>query len=431
MRKGYLSKRILSSLAAAMLITAAAGCGTMPAAKDSGGDTPGNSSVSETDKKVTFQFIQAQPEYQEAAGKLVNAYMQEHPNVTIELITDNTNLKTNLQAGNIPEIFYTEGYNVMKAYAEYITDLSDQPWVSGISDEALECVTMDGKVVGMPFTIAGEGIVYNKKMFEEHGWEIPVTWTELKALCEEIQAAGVIPFVNEFGDAWLLGQLMSAGGYAYIPDTQTFTDQLYAGEVSFSQNEQMKKSFEVIDLMLKYGLPDPLSYTWNETCSAFATGEAAMAFEGDWIWDTVYPINQEIECGMFALPITDNPADTKMIVDANMCWHVGKGSAHPEAAIAFIDWVTSSETAKTILLEDYKVVPCFKGWEYQGANQLAESTMQYKQEGKTYKWWWQKWPDSFRENAGKEYQKYVAGETTAEQTLEAIDKLWKDMTAVN
>lgn len=420
----------------AALLSSLSGCGNTPAA-EAPVENMGNQAEttqpksSDMEEKVTFQFIQAQPEYQDAAGKLVNAYMEEHPNVTVELVTDSTNLKTNLQAGNIPEIFYTEGYNVMKAYEEYITDLSDQPWVPNISEEALECVTMDGKVVGMPFTIAGEGVVYNKKMFAEHGWEVPETWSELKALCEEIQAAGITPFVNEFGDAWLLGQLMSGGGYAYIPDTQKFTDQLYAGEVTFSENEQMKKSFEVIDLMLQYGLPDPLSYTWNETCAAFATGEAAMTFEGDWIWDTVYPIDQEIDCGIFALPITDNAEVTKMLVDANMCWHVGKGSAHPEAAIAFIDWVTSSETAKAILLEDYKIVPCFKGWEYQGTNQLAESTMQYKEAGKSYKWWWQKWPDSFRENAGKEYQKYVAGETTREATLAAIDKLWKDMTAVN
>lgn len=381
------------------------------------------------DEPVTISFVQAQPEYQEAAGQLIQAYMDEHPNVTIELITDSTNLKTNLQAGNIPEIFYTEGYNVMKAYTDYITDLSDQPWVESISDEALECVTLDGKVVGMPFTMAGEGIVYNKTMFQENGWEIPTTFSELESLCQQIQDAGITPFANEFGDAWLLGQLMSAGGYAYIPDTQDFTDKLYAGEATFSGNEQMQRTFDVIDLMLKYGLPDSLSYGWNETCAAFATGECAMAFEGDWIWDTVNPIDPELDCGIFALPITENPEDTKMIVDANMCWHVGKGSPHPEAAIDFINWVTTSDTAKEILLTGYKIVPCFKGWTYEGNNKLSESTMAYMESGMTYKWWWQKWPDSFRENAGKEYQKYVSGDSSREEVLSAIDQLWTDMTA--
>lgn len=66
---------------------------------------------------MTFSFCQAQPEYQTAAQNLINAYMKEHSNVTIELITDISNLKTELQAGNIPEIFYTEGYTVMEAYS--------------------------------------------------------------------------------------------------------------------------------------------------------------------------------------------------------------------------------------------------------------------------------------------------------------------------
>ena len=120
---------------------------------------------------VSFSFCQAQPEYQTAAQNLINAYMEEYPNVTIELITDISNLTTELQAGNIPEIFYTEGYTVMEDYADYITDLSDQPWVDSLLDSSLEAVTMDGKVVGFPTTFSGEGICYNKKMFEEQrGW---------------------------------------------------------------------------------------------------------------------------------------------------------------------------------------------------------------------------------------------------------------------
>lgn len=55
--------------------------------------------------------------------------------------------------------------------------------------------------------------------------------------------------------------------------------------------------------------------------------------------------------------------------------------------------------------------------------------MAYMESGMTYKWWWQKWPDSFRENAGKEYQKYVSGDSSREEVLSAIDQLWTDMTA--
>lgn len=377
---------------------------------------------------VSFSFCQAQPEYQTAAQNLINAYMEEYPNVTIELITDISNLTTELQAGNIPEIFYTEGYTVMEDYADYITDLSDQPWVDSLLDSSLEAVTMDGKVVGFPTTFSGEGICYNKKMFEEHGWEVPTTRTELLALCEQIQAEGITPFTNQFADDWLIGQLMSGAAYTHIPDTQQFTDDLYAGTVNLADTEQMQLIFDILDIMLEYGTPDPLSYSWNEACSSFATGQTAMLFEGDWIWSTIEPIDPEIEVGMFPVPTSDNPDENRLLADVNMVLHVGKGSEQPEAAIEFLNWLATSDTAKEILLTQYQFIPCFEGWEYEGTNQLAAATKEYLDSGMTYKWWWNKWPNNYRPTAGQELQKYIEGELTAEETLQAMDLDWDNMT---
>lgn len=53
--------------------------------------------------------------------------------------------------------------------------------------EALEITPTDG-TYGVPYVANAAGILYNKDMFEEHGWEIPETWSELIDLCEEIQA---------------------------------------------------------------------------------------------------------------------------------------------------------------------------------------------------------------------------------------------------
>ena len=37
---------------------------------------------------------------------------------------------------------------------------------------------------------------------EENGWEIPTTWSEFTALCEEIQASGMTPLYFGFKDTW-------------------------------------------------------------------------------------------------------------------------------------------------------------------------------------------------------------------------------------
>ena len=46
------------------------------------------------------------------------------------------------------------------------------------------------------------GVLYNKDMFEEHGWTIPTTWDEFTALCERIEAEGIQPLYFGFKDSW-------------------------------------------------------------------------------------------------------------------------------------------------------------------------------------------------------------------------------------
>lgn len=415
-----MKKRWLAA-ALALSMVFAGGCG-------SSGKEDEGSAKSDSGDQVTITYMQWQQEFSTAAIKLADAYMEEHPNVKVEVITNSDgyseNLKAALVAGNVPEIFVTEGYENMKSYEEYLTDLSEEEWTGNIKDAALQCVTLDGNIMGMPITMAGEGIIYNKKMFKEHGWEVPQTITELEELCKKIEAEGITPFNNQFADDWLLGQFMSGSGYAYIPDNAEYTKELYAGNEKLSENEQIKNSFKVLDLMLKYGQDDCMSYGWNETCTAFATGEAAMAFEGDWVWDTVYAIDPEIECGMFALPATENAEDTKMIVDANGCFHIGKGSAHPEAGLDYLNWIATSETAKQIMLEDYKVIPVFEGWEYQADNQLAVSTIEYLDAGKTFMWSWPQWPVGYQYSAGKTYQNYIDGSMSSDEALQELDDTW-------
>lgn len=434
-----MKKRIVAlMMTMALGIVMMAGCGT-PDSSEKAADTSKNEEDKEetkeeakkeagSDEQVTITYMQWQQEFSTAAIKLADAYMEEHPNVKVEVITNSDgyseNLKAALTAGNVPEIFMTEGYENMKGYLEYVEDLSDQEWVDDIIDAAKQCVTYDGKIMGMPITMAGEGIVYNKAMFEAHGWEIPKTFSELEALCEEIEEAGITPFNNQFADDWLLGQFISGAGYAYIPDNAAYTKDLYAGKVKLADNEQMKNSFKILDLMLKYGQDDCMSYGWNETCTAFATGEAAMAFEGDWVWDTISAIDPEVQCGMFAVPATENPEDTKMIVDANGSFHIGKDSAHPEAGLDYLNWIATSDTAKQIMLEDYKIIPVFKGWEYQADNQLAESSIEYLEAGKNFLWSWPQWPAGYQYAAGKIYQRYISGDVTQEEALEEMDDTW-------
>ena len=49
------------------------------------------------------------------------------------------------------------------------------------------------------------------------GLEVPTTWDELIAVCDQLEAAGVTPIYSTFKDPWTLGQGLfdySVGGRA-------------------------------------------------------------------------------------------------------------------------------------------------------------------------------------------------------------------------
>lgn len=52
---------------------------------------------------------------------------------------------------------------------DYIEDLSDQDWVSHAVEGSLDAVTIDGKVYGIPVSVEGYGLVYNKDIFKDAG----------------------------------------------------------------------------------------------------------------------------------------------------------------------------------------------------------------------------------------------------------------------
>ena len=203
-----MKKRMALLLAALMSVSIMTGCGSDNSSEK---NTTGNGSAeSQTDSQdtaqnesggqeaegedVTIRWMQFQVEYTNQVKQMAKAYEEEHPNVKIEVevIGDDYYdvLKTKASSGDMPDVFMTAGYNEIVTYKDYVTDLSDQEFAGQIADAALECISLDGKIVGLPVQMSGNGIVYNKKIFEENNLEIPTTLSELEQVCETLQAKG-------------------------------------------------------------------------------------------------------------------------------------------------------------------------------------------------------------------------------------------------
>jgi raffinose/stachyose/melibiose transport system substrate-binding protein len=148
-------------------------------------------SASASDEPVTIQWwhIQNTDPGMTDWQNMADAYMAEHPNVTIEItVMENEAFKaaiqTNIQAGDVPDLFQSWGGGVLldQVNAGAVQDITDASaeFVEDLSVGAASVLNIDGVQYGLPYNQSLVGFWYNKDLFEQAGiTETPTTWTGL------------------------------------------------------------------------------------------------------------------------------------------------------------------------------------------------------------------------------------------------------------
>lgn len=176
--------------------------------------------------KVTLRMLvpvsgDGQTKYQEALAK---AFMAKHSevNITIETQpggTEGDNLtKTKLSTGEMPEVFTYNSGSLLQALSPdtQLANLSDQDWVSKLSDAYKPTVSTPNGLYGAPIaTTLGGGILYNRKVYEELGLTVPTAWEEFRENNRKIKAAGKTAIIQTFGTDWT-AQLFVLADFANV-----------------------------------------------------------------------------------------------------------------------------------------------------------------------------------------------------------------------
>ena len=152
----------------------------------------GCSGKSGADGKTEIEIVQYKPEAAAYFDALEEQFNASHDDIHLTIDSPNdasTILRTRFIRENYPDIIGIGGDINYSYYidAEILADVSDYEGLKNIKKsyieiaEALEIVPTDG-TYSVPYVANAAGILYNREMFEEHGWEIPKTWEELLSL---------------------------------------------------------------------------------------------------------------------------------------------------------------------------------------------------------------------------------------------------------
>jgi raffinose/stachyose/melibiose transport system substrate-binding protein len=214
---------------------------------------------------------------------------------------------------------------------------------------------MDG-VYAVPYMANAAGILYNKDMFEEHGWEIPTTWSEFTSLCEEIQAAGITPLYFGYKDTWTCLAPWNAIAVNVCPSDLAY--QVNSGATTFSEHYSKVATME--KELLNYANDNPVAYSYNDACTAFAREESAMYVIGSYAIPQIQSVNPDMNIDSFVFPANDNAEDNILNSGNDLMFCVMEDCENKEAAYEVLRFLLDDENVQ-YYLDDQSAVPCKKG----------------------------------------------------------------------
>ncbi|GAA2233846.1 hypothetical protein GCM10010413_36130 [Promicromonospora sukumoe] len=306
MSRTFPTRRFAAATAAAAL--AATGALTGCAASGSGDGTT----------EITFLTSNDAPN-PETAEALAAAFEEEHPDVSVDVEirpggTEGDNLvKTRLSTGEMADVFYYNSGSLLQALNpdSTLVDLSDQEWVSSLTEEFTPVVSTDNGLYGAPLgaSFAG-GVVYNKPLYEELGLEVPETWDEFMANNATIAAEGdgVAPVIQTYGETWT-SQLFVLGDFANVlavdpewADQYTAHQRSYADEPALLGFQHQQEVAEA-----GYFNEDFPSAAFQDGARMVAEGEGAHYPMLSSVIQTILQNTPDAvdDIGFFALPAED------------------------------------------------------------------------------------------------------------------------------
>ncbi|AFS69711.1 MULTISPECIES: ABC transporter substrate-binding protein [Exiguobacterium] len=426
MRKRKWAALPVAATAMVVALAACGGGGTLNSddSKDSGSSKDGK----------TLNVFQFKAEIAKDMEKMAKAYEKETGvKVVVQTVGGGSDygaaLKSQFASGNEPDVFNNGGFTEAKTWQDKLEDLSDEKWVSDLTDLSKEPMTIDGKLYGMPMNLEGYGFIYNKEIFKKAGiTELPKTLTELTEASKKIKADGVTPFSIGYGEWWILGNHLMNIPMAQQDDPDQFIADLNAGKGKFEDNKQFKEFMNLFDLTIEYGNKNPLTTDYNTQVSQFAEGKTAMIQQGNWAQQLITDVNPDIEMGFIPMPINDDKEKMdRLPVGVPNNWVVNKNSKNKEEGKKFLEWMATSETGKDYMVNKFKFIPAFKSIEAADLGPLADDIIKYSKEDKTISWNWFKYPDGAVNEFGAIMQAYVGKQKTSEEMLQDFTKTWEKM----
>jgi len=250
-------------------------------------------------------------------------------------------------------------------------------------------------------------VFYNKDLFAQAGiTEVPTTLTELEEDVEKLKAAGITPFAEGFSTEWTIGQFL---GYAcssiITPAVTALGDDYKKGNFSFDL-PGMDRALDALDLIVQNCQDRAQDTDVSGQYAVFAKGEAAMMPQGNWSILQIRELNEDLNMGMFPLPVSDNAEDLRYPVQYGFVINILAKTEKMDAIRTFVDYFLNPESEANYYYDEIGI-PTANGKANPKLDSASDILQQYMQDGKTVFTYYSYEPAGFDAESWKVTLEYI------------------------
>lgn len=303
----------------------------------------------------------------------------QFPDVDI-VIKYNTPEKYDLRYNDYGDIYFgTLKQTLEQQVEESLIDLSGELYISNFYISSLNDIAINSKIYYLPGPSTITGIVYDKELFDENGWEVPTSQSEFVELCKTIEETGIRAFLpslyyNDGIRTLLTGfayHLVYEGvkNYAWIEGFNNGTTTMLG---------HMEPAFEMLKRLNEEGVWRTTDFDVrpvDRTYALYRDHTCAMTIETQYApsYAIRYGAGNEHELGMMPFFSGDGPDSDCLIFQPNFYTGISKLLEAPgnEQKLAktkeILSYIFSPEGQTKLIPPNMLMVPSVKG------TQLTES----------------------------------------------------------
>lgn len=303
---------------------------------------------------------------------MLNAYMEEHPNVKIEAeFTDWSGywdkLATQAASNNLPDIIQQDYMYIAQYHAKgQLASLTEQIKagnlnVDDVSESILATGSFDGELYALCAGVNAVGMLYNTNLAKQAGVEIPLrlTYQDVMDLNAKIFAATGVRGMTPAGGGSMQMMCRDVGELYLDPKTNTIgaseaTVLKYFKQIKDTIDSEWAVSVDVMQEDTTAGVENS-SLSTRKSWNFYPGGSNQMA---------AYEAPMKDTLGMVMYPTVADATQESMYLRPSQFFSITSSSAHKEEAARIIDYFTNSERAQDILQAERGVPVSSKMAEY-------------------------------------------------------------------